>query len=83
MAANKKAQLREQYKSLHRYFTGLVVAAFIVTVAGSAISGARAITITYRGAAVIVILGLIGRILIKSWASLEEMWRAESRGGRR
>ena len=68
-----RSKLKEKYESIHRFMAGLAVSCFIVTVLGSALSGARVITITYRGVVVILILSVIGRILIRTWVSMDDL----------
>lgn len=81
MASERKLKIR--YANFHRFWSGLIVISFIITVLASALAGARTTTITYRSVAVILILGVIGRIIIRSWASWEEMRRSENETGRR
>ena len=85
MAAKKKRKYgpKPKFDAFFRFWAGLSILSFIVTVAGSALAGAHVITITYRGVLVIVILGLVGRIIIKSWSSWEEMNRSEAQTRRR
>ena len=62
-----------RYENLHRGLSGIGLACFIITVIASGIAGASVGTIVYRSLVVIIVLALIGRILIRSWASWEEM----------
>ena len=45
----------------------------VVIVAAGVMGGARVITITYRAAGVVVVIGVISRILIRILESYEEM----------
>lgn len=69
--------LKLRYEGFHRYWTGVSTLAALTMIIGSAAAGATLFTIIFRGLAVIVILAVLGRILIKSWASWEEMKRGE------
>lgn len=76
-AADKRKTLKVRYEGFHRYWTGVSTLAVLTIIVGSAASGARLITVIFRALMVILILGVLGRILIKSWASWEEMKRGE------
>ena len=74
---SKRKTLKVRYEGFHRYWTGVSTLATLTMMVGSAASGSGLFTIIFRGLAVILILGVIGRIIIKSWASWEEMKRGE------
>lgn len=67
-----------RYENFHRFWTGLSVLSVLLTIIGSTIAGARVFTIGYRALIVFAILSVLGRILIKSWASWEEMTGGQS-----
>lgn len=76
MAPKKKKQTtRVRYTAVHKFSAGLSLLAFLVVIIAGVMAEARVITITYRAAAVIIIIGLATRILIKTWASYEETKR--------
>ena len=68
-----RTDLRKRYNILHRYMSGLTVFCIIVTVMGSALAGASTVTIAVRAGMVAFAFFLSGRVLIKIWASWEEI----------
>lgn len=78
-AKRKRVTERLRYDKLHRFFTGLTVACLIVTFIGSTIAGSSVMAITWRCSEVFLILWLIEYIIIKTWASSEEIRESTAR----
>lgn len=79
MAKGKKKQktktvsITRRYESLHRYLAGLIIVCFIITVIGSFIAGNSADWVFLKGLAVICVVGIAGRILIKLWVAWDSV----------
>jgi hypothetical protein len=74
MAPGKKNQsLKFRYPYLHRCYAGVAVAGFLIWVVGGVVAGVRPWVIALRGGLFLIVLLAVSRILIKSWASFEEM----------
>ncbi len=87
MAKEKKTKTstepKGRYELFYRFWAGLIVLACIITVVGGTVAGASADAIIKRCVVVFFVLGIAGRILIRSWASWEELKRGEIETRRR
>ena len=55
---------------LRKYITGMILLTFVITAIAGVMTGARVITILYRGVSVFLILWLIGCILRRYWVTI-------------
>lgn len=67
----KGLRLRKQHTALHRFFCGVIVLCFLVSVAAGLLVDARISEILERGVYVVVALALISELAIRLWA----MWQ--------
>ena len=74
----KTRKLKERFEFLHRYFTGLSVIAIILTIVGSIAAGTSILTMVFRALQVFATLFVLEYIIIRVWASSEEMRRSVS-----
>ncbi|MCB0324540.1 MAG: hypothetical protein KDD69_13250 [Bdellovibrionales bacterium] len=68
--------MKKRYTILHRYLSGLTVFCVIVTIVGSTLAGTTTFTWVCRSLAVAACLLLTNRVIIKIWASWEEIQHA-------
>lgn len=73
MASEKKLVKKLNFIFLQKLAAGVSLLALTVIIAAGVMGGARTVTITYRAAVVIVVIGVIARVLIKILASYEEL----------
>lgn len=74
MAAKKKKIIeKKRYIVAHKCVAGLALVMFGVVVAAGILAEARFITIAYRSFFVFVVIMLVSRVLIRAWASFEEI----------
>ena len=59
----------------HKYSAGVSLLAFLVVIISGMRADVRMITIAYRSFIVMVVIALVTRILVKAWASIEELDR--------
>ena len=78
MSKNLKKSI--YYDKIHRFWTGLSVICMVITVVASFLAGARVFIIIFRALMVLLVLYVIGRIIIKSWVSWEELSRGQGEG---
>ena len=74
--ADKPKKVKIRYDSFHRMWTGLILVCMIVAIVASASAESSMFTIVKRTGFVVAILMLIGGILIRAWASWEEVRHA-------
>ncbi len=67
-----------QFTLLHRYMCGLTVFCVVIAVIGGAIAGASAPMITWRAGLVAVGFMFVEKLLIKIWASWEDIQQGAS-----
>ena len=67
----KKGSLRKQHAALHRFFCGLTVACFLVSIVAGVIAEASITAILERSLYVVVALAFLSELSIRLWA----MWR--------
>lgn len=72
-AGNKKVVKRVSFLFMQKLAASVFLLSFIVLVVGGMMGGARIITITYRAAGVLIVIGAITRVIIKILESYEEM----------
>lgn len=75
--------LKKRYELFHRYWDGLVLACVFITIIGSGLVGSSIYEISLRTVIVFGVVTLLGRIIIKSWATWEEVKRGETQTSRR
>ncbi len=80
---SEKQVFKKRYEMFHRYWDGLVLACVFITIIGSGITGSSIYEISLRAAIVFGVVTLLGRIIIKSWATWEEVKRGETQTSRR
>ncbi|RMG42248.1 MAG: hypothetical protein D6719_06810 [Candidatus Dadabacteria bacterium] len=73
MAAKKNIKVRKNYAHIHKLFAGVSLLAFLVVVISGLQAQASVFTIIIRSTIVILIIGIIGRILLRILATYEEM----------
>lgn len=73
--AKGKNKLIKKYTTIHKYTSGLSLLAFLVIIISGMRADARMITIAYRACAAMICIALLSRVLIKAWASFEEIER--------
>lgn len=82
MAERAKAP-KKRYATLHRFLNGITIFCVLITIIGGGVAGARTTTILWRSFLVTAILFVLWRILIRSWASWEELRDARNRARQR
>lgn len=73
MASERRVTRKLNFVFLQKLAAGVSLLALTVIIAAGVMGGARTITITYRAAAVIVVIGFVTRILIRILSSYEEL----------
>ncbi|MDZ4785059.1 MAG: hypothetical protein SGJ02_03170 [bacterium] len=73
--AKTKNTIKKKYSRVHRFSAAVSMLAFIVILISGMRSDVRMITIAYRSFAVMVVIALVTRVLVKAWASFEELER--------
>lgn len=68
-----RASKKVSFAYLHKLTCAVSLLAFVVVIAAGVIGEARTITITYRAAGVIILIGLVSRIVMRVLASYEEI----------
>lgn len=66
-------QLKRRYPSYFKFLTAIIILSIVVVILGGFSSGARVITITVRSSLVLGTIYIIGRLLIRAWATWEDM----------
>lgn len=69
----KKLIKRVNYTHVHKIAAATSLLAFCVVIAAGVMAEARVYTIVYRSVAVILVIGVVSRILIRILATYEEM----------
>ncbi len=69
----KKLIKRVHYTHVHKIAAATALLAFCVVIAAGVMAQARVFTIVYRSVAVILVIGVVSRILIRILATYEEM----------
>lgn len=72
-AVKQTLKKRVKYTLIHKFAAGLALVAFLVTIIAGVMADARITIITYRAALVILVIGMVARIVLRTWASYEEM----------
>jgi len=67
----KRGSLKKQHAALHRYFCGIIVLCFLVSIAAGLSVDARISSILERSLYVVVGLAFVAEMAIRFWA----MWR--------
>jgi hypothetical protein len=73
VAETKRVIKRVSFVFMQKLAAAVSLLALVVTTLAGIMGGARIITITYRAALVIVVVGTLTRIIIKILESYEEM----------
>lgn len=74
----KKVTKKHKFTLAHKYSAGLSLVCFVVVCIAGVMAEARATTIAWRGMLVMLAISLVTRILVRAWASFEEMNRGEA-----
>lgn len=79
MAAKKTAGKKKlKFVFIHKLAASTSLLALIVITLGGVLADASVIWITFRAFAVVTVVGIISRILIRAWASYEEISRGKN-----
>ena len=72
--SDKQIQKRK-YPGLHKFSAAVSLLTFLVIIISGMQANVGFETITYRSFLAMLVIGLISRILVKAWASFEELDR--------
>jgi len=72
--AGKQVQ-KKRYPGLHKFSAGVSLLTFVVIIIAGMKANVGFETITYRAFLAMVVIAFLTRILVKAWASFEELDR--------
>jgi hypothetical protein len=73
MAAKKTSKKNDRYIVIKKIFAGVAMLAFLVTIAAGLKSEVRFETIAYRSTAVMFVVFIVSRVVVKAISGYEEM----------
>ncbi len=67
-----------RYAGIHKLAAAVSLIAFSVVIVAGMMAGAGIVSITFRAVAAVLVVGVVSRVLIRIWATYEEMNRGQA-----
>ena len=68
-----KRVIKKPFAHIHKLAAIVSMVGFLVTILGGVMSGARIMTIVFRSLAVILVVGVVSRVIIRILSTYEEL----------